>query len=62
MANSTSTSTRTSAATANPAGTTQLGDGCVVPSQDGRMVTCEHGPDVPDHIAARRGAAGHQRR
>ncbi|MCX5070778.1 hypothetical protein OOJ91_33580 [Micromonospora lupini] len=56
-----STRPGTSNATANAAGTTQLGDGCVVPSQTGRMVTCEHGPDVPDHIAARQGTAGHQR-
>ncbi|MEV4212540.1 hypothetical protein [Micromonospora sp. NPDC049662] len=57
-----SSSVGTSNATANPPGTTQLGDGCVVPSQTGRSVTCEHGPDVPDHIAARRGEAGYQRR
>ncbi len=49
-------------ATANPAGTTQLPDDCVVPSQPGTLVTCEHGRDVPDHIAARQGIAGHQRR
>jgi hypothetical protein len=53
----------TSNATANPPNTTQVPDGCVVPSQTGRLVTCEHGGrDVPDHLDARAGRAGHQRR
>ncbi len=52
----------TSNATSNPAGTTQTPDGCVVPSQTGTLATCQHGRDVPDHITARSGGAGHQRR
>ena len=53
---------RTSNATANPPGTVQLPDDCIVPSQPGKIPTCEHDRDVPDHLSARRGAAGHQRR
>jgi hypothetical protein len=57
--------------TTNPPGSTQLADGCVVtdaaPVYDadkGRWVParCGHDTDLPDHVAARTGQAGHQRR
>lgn len=53
---------RVSNAIANDPGTTQTPDGCVVKSQPGVLVTCQHGGDRPDHVDARTGSAGHQRR
>jgi hypothetical protein len=54
--------------TVNPPGTTQTADGCVISGapvyDEGRRTWiaphCGH-TDTPDHIAARRGEAGHQR-
>jgi hypothetical protein len=56
-------------ATTNPAGSTQAPDGCVItngaPVQRGGHwvpATCSHASDRPDHLDARGGTAGHQRR